>query len=219
MMKRKGESGCMSDREVEVYMKDAPLARMGEMWAKLYYHMAKEMLTLGSEGEGALRRSIRNYAIDRGKTMRKQAEEQGLPLDWETFRITVKDMPFLDLCKEMTKYYPSDVYSSAEGFCAYAKVWERYTDGWNVAQIYCDEFHHAKWKAFNPKFRVDMVAEITRGDPVCILHSYEEGDEYDQQRQKDLQGICEKAKSYGFIIDSSPSGAISKLGLEEEDAE
>ena len=204
------------DKETEIYMKDAPLARMGEMWAKLYYHMAKEMLELGADGEEALRRSIRNYAIDRGETMRKQAESKGLPLDWDTFRVHVKDMPFLEMCKEMTKYYPSDKYTSSEGFCAYAKIWERYPDGWEVARVYCDEFHHAKWSAFNPKFRVDMVSEITRGDPVCILRSYMVGDEYDHQRQKDLKEVCEKAKSYGFILDSSPSGDITKICHEED---
>jgi hypothetical protein len=75
----------MSMKEKVVYMKDEPLARMGELWAKLYYHMAKEMLTLGEEGEKALRRAIRNYARDRGETMRKQAEALGLPLTYETF--------------------------------------------------------------------------------------------------------------------------------------
>jgi hypothetical protein len=95
-------------------------------------------------------------------------------------------------------------------------MWERYPDGWEVAKIYCDEFHHAKWEAFNPNFRVDMVSEITRGDPVCNLRSYEVGDEYDQQRQKDLREICEKAKSYGFILDSSPNGDLTKFCLEEE---
>jgi hypothetical protein len=204
------------DKETEIYMKDSPLARMGEMWAKLYYHMAKEMLALGSEGEEALRRSIRKYAVDRGETMRKQAEALGLPLNWDTFRVHVKDMPFLELCEEMTKYYPSEKFTSSEGFCAYAKIWERYPDGWEVARVYCDEFHHAKWAAFNPKFRVDMVSEITRGDPVCILRSYEIGDEYDQQRQKDLKEICEKSKSYGFILDSSPSGDLTKICNEED---
>lgn len=197
-------------------MKEAPLARMGEMWAKLYYHMAKEMLTLGKEGEEALRRSVRNYAIDRGNTMRKQAEDLGLPLNWDTFRVHVKDMPFLELCKEMTLYYPSEKYTSSEGFCAYAKIWERYSDGWEIAKIYCDEFHHAKWAAFNPKFRVDMVAEITRGDPACILRSYEVGDEYDQQRDKDLVEFCANAMKYGFLLDSSPSGDVSKICLKDE---
>lgn len=200
----------MSEEKV-VYMKDEPLARMGELWAKLYYHLAKEMLSLGEEGEKALRRAIRNYAVDRGETMRKQAEALGLPLTYETFQVTIKDMPFKEICKEMVKYYPeAKGVTSAEGFCAYAEVWRRYQDGWDIARIYCDEFHHAKWAAFNPKFRVDMVAEITRGDPCCILRSYIEGDEYDRKRQKTLEEICAKAKSYGFMIDTSPQGDLEE---------
>lgn len=195
--------------EKVVYMKNEPLARMGEMWAKLYYHLAKEMLTLGEEGEKALRKAIRNYAIDRGETMRKQAEALGLPLTYETFQTTIKDMPFMEMCEEMVKYYPdAKGVTSAEGFCAYAEVWRKYQDGWDIAKIYCDEFHHAKWVAFNPDFRVDMVAEITRGDPCCILKNYVEGDEYDQKRRKTIEEICAKAKSYGFIVDSSLHGNL-----------
>ena len=68
----------MSDKEKVAYMKDEPLARMGELWAKLYYHLVREMLSLGEEDEKALRGGIRNYATDRGETMRKQAEALGL---------------------------------------------------------------------------------------------------------------------------------------------
>lgn len=201
----------MSMKEKVVYMKDEPLARMGELWAKLYYHMAKEMLTLGEEGEKALRRAIRNYARDRGETTRKQAEVLGLPLTYETFQVTVKDMPFKQICEEMVKYYPDAMGSTAvDGFCAYAEVWRKYPDGWKVGKIYCDEFHHPKWAAFNPKFRVDMVAEITRGDPCCILRSYIEGDDYDKKRQKTIEEICAKAKGYGFMVDTSPNGKIEE---------
>lgn len=201
----------MSEKEKVVYMKDEPLARMGELYAKLYYYLAKEMLTFGEEGEKALRKAIRNYAIDRGEKERKQAEALGLPLTYETFQVTLKDMPFTQIQKEMGKYYPDfKEATTAEGFCTYAEVWRRYLDGWDIAKIYCDEFHHAKWAAFNPKFRVDMVAEITRGDPCCILRSYIEGDEYDQKRQKTIEEICAKAKNYGFIIDSSPDGNIQE---------
>ena len=190
-------------------MKDAPLARMGEMWAKLYYHMAKEMLSLEEEGEKALRRSIRNYAEDRGKATKAIAESLGLPLTYETFGVTVKDMPFKEMCEEMVKYYP-DVKSckASEGFCAYAEFWRNYKDGFDVSKIYCDEFHHSKWAAFNPKFKVDMVATITKGDPNCQLVSYIEGDDYDKKRKKTIEEICTKAKSYGFLVDKSEHGKL-----------
>lgn len=201
----------MSEKEKVVYMKDKSLARMGELWAKLYYHLAKEMLTFGEEGEKALRRAIRNYGRDRGETMRNQAEALGLQLTYETFQVTIKDMPFKEICEEMLGYYPDAKGSTpAEGFCAYAEVWRRYPDGWNLAKIYCDEFHHTKWAAFNPKFKVDMVAEITRGNPCCILKSYIEGDEYDQKRQKTIEEICAKVKNYGLIVDTSPHGNIEE---------
>ena len=190
-------------------MKDAPVARMGELYGKIYYHMAKEMVdTFGGDGEEALRRSIRNFAIDRGEQMRAQAEAMDLPLDWHTFsREGIADMP--DTQPGYKKYHPEVKGSQpSDGLCTYAEVWKRYPDGYKLGKIYCDEFHHAKWKAYNPKFRVDMVEVVTKGDPVCTLVSYEVGNEYDKKRTETVKEICSKAKKYGYIVDKSSSGDL-----------
>jgi hypothetical protein len=207
----------MSEKERIIYMKDEPLARMGELWAKLYYHLAKEMLTLGEEGEKTLRKAIRNYGKDRGEKMRRQALSLGLPLTYQTFEETINDMPFKEICEETIKYFPDaknkeipEKEKCTYEFCPYAEVWKNYPDGWDIAKIYCDEFHHAKWAAFNPKFKVDMVSEITRGDSCCILISYIDGDDYDRKRQKTIKEVCDKAKSYGFMLDTSTHGKIEK---------
>ncbi len=55
-----------------------------------------------------------------------------------------------------------------------------------------------------------MVDVITKGDPICTLTSYEEGDEYDKKRKETIKEICEKAKKYGFISDSSEWGKLEK---------
>lgn len=65
----------------EVYMRDAPVSRMGELYRKLYYHLAKALVDkFGEEGEKALREAIRNFAFDKGETMARQAKAIGLPL-------------------------------------------------------------------------------------------------------------------------------------------
>jgi hypothetical protein len=194
--------------EKEVYMKDAPVTRMGELFGKLYYHLAKEMMSFGDEGENALRRAIRNFAIDRGETMRRQAEALGLPLTYKTYR-EIADMP--NTQPGYKKYHPEVTGTQpSNGLCTYAEIWKRYQDGCKLGKIYCDEFHHAKWAAFNPKFKIDMVNVITKGDPYCNLVSYIEGDEYDLERQKIIEEICKKAKKFGFIVDTSPSGDLKK---------
>ena len=201
---------------VEPYMKDAPVARMGELYGKLYYYLSKELVdSFGIDGEQALRRAIRNFAIDRGEQMQAQAVEMGLPLDWHTFsRDGIGDMP--DTQPGYKKYHPNAKGTKpSDGLCTYAEVWKQYPDGWDLGKIYCDEFHHAKWKAFNPKFRVDMVDVITKGSPICTLVSYETGDEYDKQRKETIKEILEKAKKYGFISDSSEWG---KLNSEMKDS-
>jgi len=74
-------------------------------------------------------------------------------------------------------------YKSSEGFCAYAEFWRNYKDGWDVAKIYCDEFI-TRMGAFNPKFRIDMVSTITKGNPNCQLVTYIEGDEYERSGRR-----------------------------------
>ena len=214
----------MITKEVEPYMKDAPVARMGELYGKLYYHLAKEMVeTFGDDGEEALRRAIRNFAIDRGEQSRAQAEAMDLPLDWHTFsREGIADMP--DTQPGYKKYHPNVKGTQpSNGLCTYAEVWRKYPDGWDLGKIYCDEFHHAKWKAFNPNFRVDMVEVITKGASVCTLVSYEVGDEYDKKRSETIKEICSKAMKYGFLSDKSPCGKldpfccdVSPADLEEQ---
>ena len=195
---------------------------MGEIWSKLYYHLARELVALGPDGEAALRRGIRNFARDRGMAMRRVAEERGLPLTLETLMRPppegVHDMPFEKICEEALKSFPNAKIDrskplrsyAGEGFCAYAAWWAQYPDGLDLGKIYCDEFHHIRNEAFNPKLRMDMVQYITRGDPKCVLRSYFEGDEYDKKRREDIKEICSKARSYGFFIDSSEYGDLSK---------
>lgn len=198
----------MSMEKKEVYM-EGPNARMGQIYAKLYYYLARELVSFGKEGEKALRRGIREFAKDRGELMRRIAESMGLPLTYET-EAKLHDMPFKEICEESAKYFPDiEATYSNEGFCPYAEWWGMYLDGTELGKIYCDEFHHAQWAAFNPKHSVDMVEKITEGDPKCTLVSYVEGDDYDKKRRKTIKEICEKARNYGFIVDSSEYGELN----------
>lgn len=211
----------LSFRKSREYIED-PVARMGEIYAKFYYHMARELVALGPDGEAALRRGIRNFAKDRGEAMRRVAEERGLPLTLETLMRNppegVHDMFFTKICEEALKNFPDIKIDqpkplrsySAAGFCAYAAWWAQYPDGLELAKIYCDEFHHVRNAAFNPKLRIDMVQYMTRGDSKCVMRSYFEGDEYDKKRREDLKEICSKARNYGFMVDSSEHGKLEK---------
>lgn len=193
--------------EKDVYMKE-PNARMGQLYAKLYYHLAHELFSLGEAGERALRRGIREFAIDRGETMKRIAENMGLPLTYET-RKRINDMPSSEIFEESAIYFPDKKYAeSPEGFCPLAEWWRKYPDGMMLGKIYCDELHHAKFAAFNPKHKVDMVEYITEGDPKCNLVGYVLGDDYDKMRQNTIKEICEKANRYGFIKDSSEDGSL-----------
>ena len=153
--------------------------------------------------------------------MRAQAEAMGLPLDWQTFgRAGLGDMP--DTQPGFKKHHPECRGTKpSEGLCTYAEVWRNYPDGWDLGRIYCDEFHHSKWAAFNPRFRVDMAEVITKGDPICTLVSYEEDSEYDKKRKATISEIASKAKKYGYLTDSSSYGDLAEntkhVAISEED--
>ena len=61
------------------------LAKMQELYAKLYFHFAAEYRrTFGSDGESALRTAIRDFGADRGRANRAEHEKQGYPIHLKT---------------------------------------------------------------------------------------------------------------------------------------
>ena len=142
-----------------------------EMLARIYYHLAEELLGFGEEGELALRRAIRAYARDRGLRLRKIHQEKGYPLNvrslydyydlpgTETSRFRRKQLEFDDVTQE------SETYE-----CQFCQIWNEIGGEKalrTLGQIYCNEFHPEMWGTYNPEISVKMPRLLTQGDPYC----------------------------------------------------
>jgi len=142
-----------------------------EMLARVYFHLANEILNFGEEGEAALRRAIRAYGRDRGLRLRKIHQEKGYPLNvrslydhydlpgTETSRFRRKQLKFGDYTQI------SETYE-----CHFCEIWNEMGGEkalCTLGQIYCNEFHPAMWSTYNPEISVKMPQLLTQGDPYC----------------------------------------------------
>ncbi|HIC93150.1 MAG TPA: hypothetical protein EYP09_02735 [Anaerolineae bacterium] len=156
-----------------------PLAVLAELWAKLYYAFAIEILEdLGDErGWPLLRACIRRYGRIRGEAVRQYVESKGLPITKENF-VRYYDMPFAAVQRASLPLYPGAALPQSEGvtFCPYKEVWERLPRGREIGLAYCEEFHKAMWAAYHPKLRVRQDQIMLRGDRICTFETYFEGE-------------------------------------------
>lgn len=151
---------------------DADLVVMSEIVAKLYYHMAKEMLdTFGAEGEAALRRAVRAFGRDRGAALRENHKAAGIPINVESL-FKHYDMPGTSSSRFRRTTFKLDenTRQSETYVCQFKEIWEE-RGGTpalrSLGQIYCHEFHPAMWAEYHPDITVELPKLLTEGDEHC----------------------------------------------------
>jgi hypothetical protein len=151
---------------------DEDLVIMSEMVAKLYYHMAKEMLdSFGAEGEAALRRAVQAFGRDRGAALRKRHEEQGIPVNVQSL-FNHYDMPGTDSSRFRRTTFKLDenTRQSETYVCHFQEIWkEKGGDEAlrSLGQIYCHEFHPAMWAEYDEGIKMWFNSLLTEGDEQC----------------------------------------------------
>ena len=147
------------------------IVQMMDHYGKLYYYMAKELIdTFGADGELALRRAIRNFARDRGATLRERHREAGIDVNLKSLAEHY-DMPgsrtgtfrrtFVQLDED---HRVSETY-----VCQLAQLWERLggKEGLELGSIYCREFHPAMWSEYDSGTETTLPMLLTKSDPHC----------------------------------------------------
>lgn len=151
---------------------DDDLVIMSEMVAKMYYHLACEMLTsFGAEGEEALRRAVRAFGRDRGAALRKKHLAAGLPINVRSL-FEHYDMPGTNSprFRRTTFHLDEDTRQSETYVCHFKDVWEELGGEEalrSLGQIYCNEFHQAMWGEYQEGIIVALPRLLTQGDPHC----------------------------------------------------
>jgi hypothetical protein len=164
------ESGKKGSIKEELnYAKD----EWSNLYALMYYYLAKEFKELGTEGEKALRRGIRNYGKARGVRLRKRHEALGLPITMKTL-FTNYDLPGDTVGRRKQVKLTDDERESHTFVCNLEKTWvfEGGEEGDYLGSIYCDEFHQAMWGAYSYGTVVELPELLTKGDPHCHFVVY-----------------------------------------------
>jgi len=162
-----------------------PVVQMMQHYGKLYYYMAKEMVeTFGPAGEAALRRAIRNFARDRGATLRRRHQEQGLEVNVKSLAEHY-DMPGsrTSAFKRTFLQLDEDNRVSETYVCQLAQIWEQLGGeaGLSLGSIYCQEFHPAMWGEYDERIRTTLPRLLTLGDPCCRFEVHREGKAHDEK--------------------------------------
>jgi len=149
------------------------IAMMGNTWARIYYHIAREILdTLGKDGEAALRRGLQKAGTADGELLKKMTLERGAELNLNSFK---KSMGCIwpEGPTEGKARYRTDTKTLYEiHWCCFADTWNALPDGQRIGALFCDEYHPGMWSGFHEKLRLKLENTLTKGDASCTFDQF-----------------------------------------------
>lgn len=158
------------------------LTRCLQASSRLYMFFARQTLEdAGSEGETAVRESVRRYGEWRGTEMREAHISLGEPVNVETLMRnwdSASTYVAKDEVQDQGSYAPHDVRFDVT-YCPAALSWKE--DGFHRwGHVYCDEFHQAAASAYHPDAMVTIPINMMKGDDRCafrwVMPNRDEGD-------------------------------------------
>ncbi|MGC2871828.1 L-2-amino-thiazoline-4-carboxylic acid hydrolase [Ihubacter sp. mB4P-1] len=143
-----------------------------DVWPKLYYYIAKELLeTNGLNGEKALRSGIRKYGEHRGSALRKEHIQNGYPINMYSLFMAY-DLPDDPRFRRRSIKLTKNERLSETLVCPIADLWITY-GAKDLGRIYCEEYHHAMFSAYAPGSQTNLGQTLTQdGDNHCRFSVY-----------------------------------------------
>lgn len=163
------ESAADQEESVPVPEPEAEerLHRMLEIWAKMYYYLARGLIrSFGAQGEAALRRAIRRFGRERGQLMRQDHLARGYDINLKSL-FTHYDLPVDVGFERRPIEFGPDVRRSETLICKYHDVWKQYPDGNQIGKIYCEEIHHQIFAAYDPATQINLTSTLTQDEDRC----------------------------------------------------
>lgn len=139
---------------------DEPAAvRNAKLFAKLYYHLAKELYErLGeTEGKEAIKKAVTAFGEERVASMKEEAAERGIEVHTVPDYFKVRDMP--------SDGWVNTMEPPTAQYCPLFDIWKDYGElGYELGKLYCD----VDFVLFNG-FGFDLKRQnvLTQGDPYC----------------------------------------------------
>lgn len=153
---------------------DEAIMRLVDLWAKLYYFLGSKLLeSYGVDGERALREAVREYGRHRGRLIRERHQAEGHPIDLESL-FGRYDLPNDPRFRRKKIELTPETRISQTLVCPYAEVWDDLAGGKSrVAQLYCEEVHHALFSAYDPAVQTNLCHPLTHeGTDHCMFSVY-----------------------------------------------
>lgn len=153
-------------------LEDIITGNLNDIWLKMYVYIARVMVEeYGIEGEAALRRGLRNFGHDRGKTLRNEQLALGMKINMYNLW-TYYDLPGDNRFKRNKIRLNTQERISQTLVCPMANMWIN-MDAKKLGAIYCDEFHPAMFEGYNPKITTNLGETLTHDtDDHCHFALY-----------------------------------------------
>ncbi|MBW2618138.1 MAG: L-2-amino-thiazoline-4-carboxylic acid hydrolase [Deltaproteobacteria bacterium] len=145
--------------------------RMSRALGHVYVYLTRPVFErYGMAGETAIRQALRAFGRYRGQRWRKWHQEEGLPLNLESF-ITFVD---IDSTRGCGGYNPETIIDPCyvEFQTTHCPLHEvcRENDFEHWGYIYCDEMHFEIMKVYQPKAIIEIHENLMKRDPGCHFY-------------------------------------------------
>jgi hypothetical protein len=153
-----------------------PIEVFGDMYAKLYIYMAKELVeAFGKEGEEALKSALVEFGHDRGQELRRIHEDLGIPISVKSL-FEYYDLPGDQRFRRNPIKLSENVRYSQTLVCPYQELWRKIVpDSLDLWPIYCDTVHQAIFESYLEDIVCELPKLLTKGDEYCQFEVYRKG--------------------------------------------
>lgn len=145
--------------------------RTAGVFSGLCMHVTQALMErFDATGEAIAREALYNFGAERAIGMREQAEQEGRPLDFNSWYeiISKRDPNSAAWVFGGNTHISPGVFQMTCTYCPMADMWaEEGADALALGYIYDMEVHRGLVEAFNPKGVVAWEKVKTRGDRVC----------------------------------------------------
>lgn len=144
------------------------LIRMEEMYAKMYYFLAHEIIDrFQDEGRDAIRAAIRKYGHHRGTLNRERHQKQGIPINLVSL-FTKTRFPSQSRFKTVEHELTPERWQAEVFECPLYQIWKE-LGGLEEGSIYCEEVHEIMWQGYEPRVTLSMPKILTHQDDRCVF--------------------------------------------------
>ena len=147
---------------------DEKLKKLAEHFARMYMHIAKSVADrLGQEGIEAIKIGLRQYALERGKKIRRTVDALGLPPNMDNYYGNF-DNSLSDAGFKMDLHLSGWTADGQVTHCPFAEIWKE-MGAPEIGLLYC-QVDYDMLEGYNPDLKLNRSLNVLKGDRSCRFH-------------------------------------------------